>query len=191
MSTDAGVLSEVRELLRGFSPRDAEELDRWRRVGELLSEERENPFSRHSFRPGHLTASGMVLSPNRKQLLLIFHKKLQRWLQPGGHFEESDEGVVWAARREVEEETGLEELEVVSSLVDIDVHEIPALGAEPAHLHYDLRVLLRARTWDLRASEEVSGARWFDLGELSHGAGAETDASVLRVAMWLNQAAGS
>lgn len=40
---------------------------------------------------GHLTASAWILSPDQKSILMIHHKKLNRWLQPGGHLEAQDD----------------------------------------------------------------------------------------------------
>ncbi len=140
-----------------------------------------SPLDRRHFSPGHFTASGFVLSPDRASLLLIYHKKLELWLQPGGHFEPSDVGLEQAARREVGEETGVFELEVLEPLVDVDVHEIPQLGPEPPHLHHDLRVLFRALDVRLQPGDEVAQARWFPLSVLQGSPVVETDDSVRRV----------
>ncbi|MCP4836033.1 MAG: NUDIX hydrolase [Phycisphaera sp.] len=139
-------------------------------------------FSRHHFVPGHFTASAFVLSPDGGSLLLILHRTLGLWLQPGGHVESDDEDIFAAARREAVEETGVEELESVSlggPLLDLDIHPIPANGKrnEPAHEHFDVRILLRAKTWDLFAGSDAEDARWVPLGEVED---AGTDDSVLR-----------
>ncbi|MFN2547625.1 MAG: NUDIX hydrolase, partial [Myxococcales bacterium] len=78
---------------------------------------------------GHLTGSGFVLDSSRKRVLLLHHKKLERWLQPGGHGEgETDPRLV--ALREIEEETGLTAKDLQpfpdDKLLDVDVHRIPA-----------------------------------------------------------------
>ena len=137
-----------------------------------------DPFSRLSFSPGHFTASAFVLSPHRDALLLIFHKKLGRWLQPGGHIEAADATLINAARREVAEETALVgPRPLVPGIFDIDVHDIPARKDEPAHEHFDIRVLLAAPALATVASDEVAATRWVPLGEV---ATVETDESVLR-----------
>lgn len=142
-------------------------------------------FARSHFAPGHFTASAFVLSPDATSLLLILHRRLGRWLQPGGHVEPGDESVPAAARREVAEETGLVDLDEPAvgagggALLDLDVHPIPAHGAEPAHEHFDVRVLLRARSAVLAPGPDVGGARWVPLAEV---AAAMTDESVRRVA---------
>jgi 8-oxo-dGTP pyrophosphatase MutT (NUDIX family) len=123
---------------------------------------------------------------------LVFHKKLKMWLQPGGHIEPRDGNLVETARREVREETGLEGLELEEPLFDIDVHRIPAWGQTPAHLHHDVRCLMRAPHLDVRAGDDVSDARWFDLQmvassnhHLADGFG--TDGSVRRIAARLSE----
>jgi 8-oxo-dGTP pyrophosphatase MutT (NUDIX family) len=94
--------------------------------------------------PGHVTGSGFVLSPDRRQTLLLHHRKLNRWLMPGGHCDgEMDAKSV--AEREILEETGLQSVRLIQdSVFDADVHEIPARGDIPAHLHFDLRYLFEA-----------------------------------------------
>lgn len=102
-------------------------------------------FWRRSTLEGHLTGSAWVLAPGGTAVLLIHHAKLDRWLQPGGHADDTDEDLAATARREALEECGLADLRLDSPTVfDLDVHEIPARGHEPAHLHYDVRFLFFA-----------------------------------------------
>ncbi len=138
-----------------------------------------DPFCRDRFAPGHFTASGFVLSPERDALLLIFHSKLLRWLQPGGHIEPEDDDVNAAARREVAEETGLGGLLPGDDggLFDVDVHQIPPLRGAPSHGHFDLRFLFVARHRDAHADTDALRVRWVPLGAVEES---ETDASVMR-----------
>lgn len=98
---------------------------------------------------GHCTGSAFISCPRGKKVLLLFHPFLGRWLQPGGHAD-GDFDLQAVARREAEEETGLSELlahnfcGVARTPFDLDIHAIPARGAEPAHFHYDLRFLFLA-----------------------------------------------
>ena len=124
---------------------------------------------------GHITASAWVLDRTRSHAALIHHRKLNRWLQPGGHVEDADASWRAAAQREVTEETGLDRFVTQvdeARLFDVDVHPIPARPDEPAHFHYDLRFLFIA---DVDAtvhkklminSEEAHDCRWFALAEL-------------------------
>jgi 8-oxo-dGTP pyrophosphatase MutT (NUDIX family) len=125
-------------------------------------------WPRSEFDPGHFTASGFVISPDRGSLLLIHHGKLDRWLQPGGHIESEDTTVEAAARREVLEETGVRDLEFVGTTpMRIDAHAIPGYGSEPAHLHIDLGVGFRATSLRIGPLDEVNDARWVGFDELS------------------------
>lgn len=169
--------SAVRAALSRFRPADERERDHWQRCLDLLDGP-VDPCARTSFAPGHFTASAFVLSPAGDRILLVHHRKLERWLQPGGHIEPGDADPATAARREVREETGLAGLELAQpGVFDVDVHSIPALGSEPAHKHFDLRILLRAEDEGLDAGDEVAAARWFGFDEVALEA---SDESVLR-----------
>ena len=130
-------------------------------------------FSRQHVAPGHFTASAFVLCPERRRVLLIHHRKLGRWLQPGGHVEPADATLMDAARREVAEETGVVTGQVLGSgILDVDIHAIPASPRDGAHLHFDVRyafVTEGAVTSgsELAASSEVLGARWVELDAVS------------------------
>jgi 8-oxo-dGTP pyrophosphatase MutT (NUDIX family) len=138
------------------------------------------PTSRSHFAPGHLTASAFVLSPARDALLLILHKKLGLWLQPGGHIEPGDESLVAAARREVAEEVGLAlPPSAEGAVFDLDIHGIPARRDEPEHEHFDVRFCFQAPTLEFTTNDEVVAARWAPLAEIDQ---LTTDESVLRVA---------
>lgn len=137
---------------------------------------------RSHFSPGHFTASAFVLSPDCRDVVLIHHKKLGIWVQPGGHIEPTDPDLISAARREVLEEVGLSELEEFpagtrSALFDVDIHAIPARKQDPTHEHFDVRFAFIARTRDIVRSDEVADLRWVALAEVSQMG---TDESVLR-----------
>ena len=130
---------------------------------------------------GHLTASGWVLDRTRTRThthtALIYHRKLNRWLQPGGHVEDVDATWRATAQREATEEAGLVNFtsqRCSARLFDVDVHAIPARNDELAHVHYDLRFLFvadvdatldRAQRVNL---DEVRDCRWFALAELAN-----------------------
>ncbi len=105
---------------------------------------RRHPDALHrSCLEGHLTGSALIVDPSRMATLLIHHVKLDRWLQPGGHVDGNGD-LAESALREAVEEVGIEGLEVCEPAIDLDIHEIPARGDEPAHLHLDVRFLVLA-----------------------------------------------
>lgn len=173
-------LDWVSEQLSGYQPADSSEAAFVRRMLELSGVEQ--ACERAHFTPGHFTASAFVLSPDRRDLVLIHHKKLGIWVQPGGHVEPADADLLAAARREVLEEVGLAELEPLqgnrgSLLFDVDIHVIPARKADPAHEHFDVRFAFVAKTRELVHSEEVADLRWVPLNAVEQMG---TDESVLR-----------
>ncbi len=130
-----------------------------------------DPFDRR-IAEGHLTGSAMVVAADGSGVLLLFHRKLQRWLQPGGHADPGESSGGAVALREALEETGLAGLALHASApqpLDVDVHVIPARGAEPQHLHLDLRYLVAAdrRAAIAHAEAESQALRWFDWDELA------------------------
>lgn len=163
------------EKLEGFELADEPERASLERIREFLRRSAE-PFSRDN-PEGHVTASAVVADPRAAAFLLVWHRKLNGWLQPGGHVEEDDASVFAAALREAREETGIEAFAhpIGDRILDVDVHPIPPHGADPAHLHFDIRYLLTASASDpaWRGREK----RWFTLPEaLAAGA----DASLAR-----------
>lgn len=166
-------LSRQLEAHRRKSPERAEVVDEM-----LRALEGDDPFSRRRFDPGHFTASAFVCCARGQRVLLVHHRKLGRWLQPGGHPEVGDANLLETARRELVEETGVEPSRLLlEGLFDVDVHEIPATPREPPHRHYDVRFAFLADHERLRISPEVIDARWVPWTEVH----AHTDErSVLR-----------
>jgi len=117
-----------------------------------------DPFSRDQFAPGHITTSGLVLSPDGSRLLILHHRRLDRWLLPGGHVEPQDATIQHAAAREVLEETGVPVYS--GQLAGADVHGIPPKRAEPYHLHHDLLFTFRAQSEHVQVSEESHEVLW-------------------------------
>lgn len=160
-------VGEVRELVATFDAgRDEKALHSRALVLALLARS-PAPFARDQYDPGHLTASGVVLSPDRTRILLVHHRRLERWLQPGGHVEPDDATMMEAARREILEETGVAiDQRAAPFVVGIDVHDIPAARGEPAHLHHDLAFRFVAASTALTPAAEVTQVLWCPVGEL-------------------------
>jgi 8-oxo-dGTP pyrophosphatase MutT (NUDIX family) len=157
-------------------PEDAVVVERFAR----LLEDSPAPFSRDQYQPGHLTCSACVIDDKRARVLLLHHTRLGRWLQPGGHAEPGDDTPLAGALRELREESGIAAPSPLrgpsgSALVDLDVHEIPARGAEPAHLHYDLRYAFAADgSGALLKSDESHALRWVAIDRLGELTGEES-----------------
>ncbi len=114
--------------------------------------------------PTHVTGSAIVVGD--RGVVILRHKRLGLWLQPGGHLDAGE--TPWdAAKREAEEETGL-----VVEFVDLDDHGIPVLAhvdVHPGgrgHIHLDLRYVVRAGHDDPCPPEgESQEIGWFDWPE--------------------------
>jgi 8-oxo-dGTP pyrophosphatase MutT (NUDIX family) len=129
-----------------------------------------SPFDR-SLTRGHLTGSALVVTRSGERVLLLHHRKLHRWLQPGGHGDPGESLGETVALREAREETGIDDLELHPDAprpLDVDIHEVPARGPEPAHEHLDLRYLVLAPE-DASLTgrpDESNDLRWFAWEEL-------------------------
>jgi 8-oxo-dGTP pyrophosphatase MutT (NUDIX family) len=126
----------------------------------------EHPDALHrSCEEGHLTGSAMVVDPEQRRFLLLFHAKVRRWLQPGGHAD-GDANLAAVALKEATEETGIDGLSVVVPAIDLDIHEFRAAG-EPTHLHLDVRHLVLASPGAVhQGNHESLGLRWVTIDEL-------------------------
>ena len=127
--------------------------------------------------PVHVTGSAVVVGP--RGTVLHLHKRLHRWLQPGGHVDPGERPED-AALREAQEETGLPLAHPVDGprLIHVDVHP-----AAKGHTHLDLRYLLLAPDRDPTPPPgESPVARWFSWDEACAIAD-EALSGALRVAM--------
>lgn len=158
-------MRSLRAEVEASVPADEREHLHRMRLLELLGSG-EDCFTRHCFRPGHVTASAFIVDPSAgSRLLLHRHRRLGRWLQMGGHVDQGERAID-AALREGVEESGLGDLRLVSgAILDLDVHEIPAARDEPDHLHFDVRYLFATAEPDEIAMQkaESEDLRWFAL----------------------------
>jgi 8-oxo-dGTP pyrophosphatase MutT (NUDIX family) len=124
-------------------------------------------FSRLTFAPGHITGSAFVVCQATGLVLLHHHRRLDSWLQLGGH-DDGEHDARATALREAAEESGLKDLTLLSDgILDLDIHPIPAGKGEPPHLHHDIRYAVTTRTPEAiqRDAAESLDLRWFTLDE--------------------------
>lgn len=145
-----------------------------------------DPFTRDH--TDHVTASTVIASADDARVLLRYHRKLERWLQPGGHVEPEDASVYEAALREAQEETGIHDFDTASGdrILDLDVHDIPGRLILPPHRHYDVRYLLVAPA-GARAST-FHRTRWFATGDVLREAEPSLTRAVGKAREWLERA---
>ena len=158
---------DVAALLRSFAVGNDGEAEKSRELILALLTFSPAPFSRDVYAPGHITCTGAVLAPGGNAVLLVHHKRLDRWLLPGGHVETQDATIGSVARREVIEETGATLDTALPQLVGMDVHPIPPNKREPLHLHHDLIFAFRSHSEQFQVSEESRAVAWCPLDQLS------------------------
>lgn len=132
-----------------------------------------NCFERSSWM-GHITGSAWVLNAKESAVVLLHHRKLGMWLQPGGHAD-GDPDIRGVAQREVQEETGLSAPKLrFDEIFDVDIHPIPARPrkneqrAEGVHFHYDVRWVFQVSEGEeLISNPESHSVAWVPLDEIS------------------------
>lgn len=127
---------------------------------------------------GHITASAFVVDKKADKVLLIHHKKLNKWLQPGGHCD-GDKDTLAVAIKEVWEETGVSVNQKGQDIIDLDIHTIPEHKGVPQHEHFDVRYLFETdSTIPLVQNEETNELKWVNLKDIREFT---TEKSILRV----------
>ncbi len=129
---------------------------------------------------GHVTGSAWVVNKECTHVLLTHHRKLNRWLQLGGHAD-GDSNTLHVALREVEEESGLERIQPIGDeIFDVDIHRIPARGHEAEHFHYDVRYAVQSLGDDhYKVSDESHDLGWIEIRNLDR---VTDEVSMLRMA---------
>lgn len=130
---------------------------------ELLAQP--DAMSRDLFEPGHFTVGAFAVHGD--SVMMVHHRRLGIWLEPGGHIDDGDMTLEAAAARELFEETGIVAGQVRAGLFDVDVHDIPAGKGEPPHKHFNVSYHFAAASADVVVAAEVAAARWVRFGEVA------------------------
>lgn len=167
--------------LNGFHPADATQDEHRQRTLDFLHAHPQAVDG--TYPPGHVTATGLVLSADRSEVLLTLHARIGRWLELGGHLEETDAGLLEAAVREAEEEGGIDGLTIAPDLFAVVVHENLPCRRAPGTDHYDLYFRLYAPPASRPViSDESLDLAFFDVNQLPEPLGAGV-ADMVRLAV--------
>ena len=160
---------ELLQLLKNYQPRFMDEMAFVNRSLSYI-EQHEDCFYRELW-PAHVTGSAWVVNADCSRVLMMHHKKLDQWFQPGGHAD-GDADIVRVALKETEEETGInaEHIKLVDGgIFDIDIHTIAPYGNDPQHDHIDVRFLLKVDdSLAVPGNDESHEILWIDLLAVSH-----------------------
>ncbi len=173
--------TNITKLFNDYLLQFPDEAERCSIFGDYLARTEEaNLFSRKNF-DGHITTSAFIVKVNAPEILLLRHKSLHKWLQPGGHFE-GDPSLMDSALREAEEESGIPraEMDLYAAFqnphtpFDIDSHYIPAnpKKVEEGHYHHDIRYLFlyTGEGGNTYNEEEATGMKWVKFADLADDA---------------------
>jgi len=160
---------ELLQLLKNYKTRFMDELAFVNRSIAFV-EQNTQVFLRE-LKPAHVTGSAWVVNQDRSRALMMHHKKLNAWYQPGGHAD-GDSDIIRVALRETAEETGIDpsEIKLVSGeIFDVDIHTVPAHGTDSAHEHVDIRFLIEINDQlPVPGNDESHEVLWIDLHNVSH-----------------------
>ena len=161
----SGHLSAALSIVRDFQPLEDIQAEAQRKVLEFATQYPDALY--RSCLEGHFTGSSWVVDHEAMRGLILLHSKVNRWLQPGGHAD-GDGLLQMVALREATEETGIDGLKVWDDPIDIDVHVIEKRSSsEPAHLHLDVRYLVKAPKGAVfRGNHESKALKWIEKDDL-------------------------
>ena len=152
--------SQLLTLLNEYQP-SLEEIDSKERLINFIKNN-SNCFER-TLKEGHITGSAWLVNKNKDKALLLHHRKLNIWVQPGGHADGNSD-VLQVALNEAKEESGIDNIKAIKEeIFDIDIHLIPASVKEETHFHYDIRFLLQVEGDEqVKMNSESKNFMWID-----------------------------
>ena len=119
----------------------------------------------------HVTGSAWVVNPKRSHTLLLHHRKLDRWFQPGGHAD-GDADILRVVLKETAEETGIDLANITllqEDIFDVDIHTIYPSDHDDRHEHFDIRFLLEIDDrLPIPGNSESHQVAWIPLTKVSH-----------------------
>ncbi len=156
----------LKNALGAYHPVSLEEQDFKQKMLHLLDRHGESCFHR-TLSLAHFTASAWVVDRKAEKALLTHHKKLNKWLQVGGHAD-GDQHLLRVAAKELREESGLTNFQCNHhQIFDIDIHTIPAQKNEATHEHFDVRFLFEAdANENLAPNHESIAMKWVDWADI-------------------------
>lgn len=123
-----------------------------------------------SCRVGHITASALIVDHTGTATLLTLHPTVGRWLQTGGHLEDDDTDLLAAALREAREESGINDLRLDPTPLQLDRHQLQcrAHDGERTWLdHWDVQFMAVAPEGSTPViSTESVDLQWWPLTDL-------------------------
>ena len=158
-------MKNLRQLLKTYIQRNPYEVNAIKMLN--FFDNHDGCFEKDNL-PGHFTGSAWVISPDKNKILMTHHKKLNMWLQLGGHAD-GEKDLKSVAIKEAKEESGFNNFSILSEeIFDLDIHKIEPMNKNPEHLHYDVRFLLEAdpKKQNIIISEESHDVKWIHLDDV-------------------------
>lgn len=157
-------MKSLKELIKNYTHKNPKENSAFEMLSFLKTD---GCFLKDNY-DGHFTGSAWIVSPDKEEILMTHHKKLEMWLQLGGHAD-GENDLLKVALREAKEESGIQYFKILSNeIFDLDIHDIPKHMNEPSHKHYDIRFLLEADhiSSKITISDESYDVAWIPIDEV-------------------------
>lgn len=177
-SDTMNIFQHLKAHLLMYRPHDAEERCTLRFFEQFLDEFGLKAFDRTNT-IGHIVGSAFLVNEDCSRIALMQHKKLNMWLQPGGHTD-NDRTILCTAMRELEEEFSIPVKESIfasldcfsnkhtrlfmkQDIFDLELQVFPEKPEFPQHWHLDVRYLFFSREQIFEGNDESTDIRWFDV----------------------------